>query len=45
MKSGKFVTLPGTFNEQETNVLHEIELRQVDWVEVIYEKETYWANN
>ena len=42
MKSGKFVTLPGTSNEQETNVSHEIEFRQVDWVEFVCERETYW---
>ena len=38
MKSGKFVTLSGTSNEQETNVLHEIELRQGDCVEVVFER-------
>ena len=37
MKSGKFVTLPETTNEQDINVSHEIELRQGDWVEVFYE--------
>ena len=45
MKSGKFVTLPGTSDEQETNVSHEIEFRQVDRVEVVYERETYWSND
>ena len=39
MKSGKFVTLPETSNEQEINVSHEIELRQGDWVEVFYERD------
>ena len=39
MKSVKFVILPGTFAEQETNVSHEIELRQGNWVEVVYERE------
>lgn len=38
MKSGKFVTLSGTSDEQETNVLHEIELRQGDCVEVVFER-------
>ena len=38
MKSGKFVILSGTSNEQETTVLHETELREGDWVEVVYER-------
>ena len=41
----KFVTLPGTSDEQETKVLHEIRLRQGDWVEAVYERETFWSNN
>ena len=45
IKSGKFFTLPGISDEQETNVSHETELRQGDWVEVVYGREIYWSNN
>ena len=38
MKSGKFVILSGISNEQETIVLHETELREGDWVKVVYER-------